>query len=121
MKRIAAIAVMAAISIGAGSTAFAGASPAPKAAQDDPFFASVHWDDDDDDNRYNPRRKVTPMPVPDAAAIRRAGIVQVTEVERDNGRIEVEGFDAQGREIKLYMDRAGKRVLSSRIDRDGDD
>ena len=42
-------------------------------------------------------------------------------MERDDGRIEVEGFDAQGREIKLTMDRAGKRVLSSRIDRDRDD
>lgn len=121
MKRIAAIAVIAAIGIGTGSAAYAGASPAPKAAQNEPVFDSAHWDDDDDDDRFDPRRQVTPMPVPDGAAIRRAGIVQVTEVERDDGRIEVEGFDAQGREIKLTMDRAGKRVLSSRIDRDRDD
>jgi hypothetical protein len=119
MKRIAAIAVITAIGIGASSAVFAGGAPTPKAAQNDPFFASAHWDDDDD--HYNPRRQVAPMPVPDAAAIRKAGIVRVAEVERDDGRIEVEGYDAQGSKIELHMDRTGKRVLSSRVDRERDD
>lgn len=118
MKRIAAIAAIAVLSIGAGSVAMAEPTQAPKAAKADPLFASAHWDDDDNDDNFNPNRKVTPMPMPDTAAIRKAGIVRVTEVERDNGRIEVEGYDAQGREVEVYMDAAGKRVLHSRIDND---
>lgn len=119
MKRIAAIALITAIGIGTSSVVFAGGSPAPKSAQNNPLFASAQWNDDDD--LHNTRGQVTPMPVPDVAAIRRAGIVRVMEVERDDGRIEVEGHDAQGRKIELHMDRMGKRVLSSRLDNDRDD
>jgi hypothetical protein len=45
----------------------------------------------------------------------------VKEIEFDDGLIEVEGFDAQGREIKLYMDRDGKKILSKRVDDCWDD
>lgn len=121
MKRIAAIALIGGIGIGAASAALAGPSAAALAeAVKDPLYAATHWDDDDDD-RFNRLRQASPMPVPDAAAIRRAGIVRVKEVERDDGRIEVEGYDAQGREIDLIMDAAGKRVLSTRREHRWDD
>jgi len=115
MKKIlSAIAIAVVGSTAAASSALAG--PAPAAAKDQPFFANVHWDDDFDD-----RRRYGPMPVPNADAIKRAGIVHLVEVERDDGRIEVEGFDAQGHEIKLVMDRKGQRVLSARRDQYPDD
>lgn len=117
MKKIltaVALVAVGAVGIGAGSIALAG--PAPAAARGQPFFANVHWDDDFDD-----RRRYGPMPVPNADAIKRAGIVHLVEIERDDGRIEVEGFDAQGREIELIMDRQGQRVLSVRRDRQWDD
>ena len=117
MKKIlsvAAIAAAATAGLAVASGALAG--PAPTAAKNQPFFANVHWDDDFDD-----RRRLGPMPVPNADAIKRAGIVHVVEIERDDGRIEVEGYDAQGREIELVMDRQGQRVLSVRRDRHWDD
>jgi hypothetical protein len=113
LSAVAAVAIAAA-GIGAATVALAG--PAPAGAKDQPFFANVHWDDDFDD-----RRRYGPMPMPDIDAIKRAGIVHVVEVERDDGRIEVEGFDAQGREIKVIMDRQGQRVLSVRRDQHWDD
>lgn len=106
--------------VAAGSTAVAAtvafAEPAPAAARSQPFFANVHWDDDFED-----RRRYGPMPVPNADAIRKAGIVDLVEIERDDGCIEVEGYDAQGRKIELRMDRRGQRVLSVRRDADRDD
>ena len=116
MKKI--LVTVAAVAIGGagiGAATVALAGPAPAGAKDQPFFANDHWDDDFDD-----RRRYGPMLVPDANAIKRAGIVDVVEIERDDGRLEVEGFDAQGREIKVIMDRQGKRVLSVRRDRDWD-
>ena len=121
MKRIATFALIAVLGIGAGSAAFADAKPAASQSKLDSIFASAHWDDDDDDDILKPGRKASPMPVPDADAIRRAGIVRVTEVERDDGQIRVEGFDAQGRKLELFMGRDGKRVLNSRVDYDWDD
>lgn len=120
MKRIAALALIGGIGIGAATAALAGPTAAALAdAAKDPIYAATHWDDDDD--RYHPQRQVSPMPVPYAAAIRQAGIVRVKEVERDDGRMEVEGYDARGREIKLVMDAAGKRVLATRVDHRWDD
>ena len=123
MKRIAAIALIGGIGIGAASAALAGPTAAALAeAVKDPLYAAAQWDDDDDDTgRFSPQRQASPMPVPDAAAIRAAGIVRVKEVERDDGRIEVEGHDAQGREIELFMDATGKRVLSAQRDHRQDD
>lgn len=121
MKRIATFALIAVLGIGAGSAAFADAKPAASQSKLDSIFASAHWDDDDDDDILKPGRKASPMSVPDADAIRRAGIVRVTEVERDDGQIRVEGFDAQGRKLELFMGRDGKRVLNSRVDYDWDD
>lgn len=122
MKRIAALALMGGIGIGAATTAVAGpGAQALSEAVKDPIYAATHWDDDDDDDRLTGQRKISPMPVPDAAAVRNAGIVRVAEVERDDGRIEVEGYDAKGREIELVMDAAGKRVVSVRRDDDRDD
>ncbi|BAV66677.1 MULTISPECIES: hypothetical protein [Sphingomonadaceae] len=92
------------------------AEPVPAAAKNQPFFANAHWDDD-----FDERRRFGPMRVPNVDAVKRAGIVDVVEIERDDGRLEVEGFDAQGREITLHMDRRGQRVLSVRRDRDWDD
>ena len=91
------------------------APEAPRAAADD-FWAYARWDDDRDD-----RRRHGPMPRPDQAALRAAGVVRVLEVERDDGRLKVEGVDARGREIDVLMDVAGRRVLASRIDRRDDD
>lgn len=121
MKRIASFAIIAVLGIGAGSAAFADAKPAPNQGKLDPIFASAHWDDDDSDDILKPSRKASPIPVPDADAIRRAGIVRVTEVERDDGQIQVEGFDAEGRKLELFMGRDGKRVLNSRVEHDWDD
>lgn len=115
-KILSAIAVVAMGATGVGAATVAWAGSAPAGARSQPFFANVHWDDDFDD-----RRRYGPMPVPNADALRRAGIVHLVEVERDDGRIEAEGFDAQGREIKVIMDRRGQRVLSVRRDRHGDD
>ena len=121
MKRIAALALIGGIGIGAATAALAGPTAVALAdAAKDPIYAATHWDDDDDD-RYHPQRRVSPMPVPDAAAIRQAGIVRVKEVERDDGRIEVEGYDAQGREIEVVMEAGGKRVLATRVDHRWDD
>lgn len=117
MKKILpAVAVVAIAAAGIGAATVALAEPAPAAARNQPYFANVHWDDDLDD-----RRRYGPMPVPNADAIKRAGIIHLVEVERDDGRIEVEGFDAQGREIKVVMDRQGRRVLSVRRDQHWDD
>ena len=79
-------------------------------------FAYTDWDDDDDD-----RRRYGPMPRPDIRALNRAGIVRVTDVERDDGRLEIEGYDAQGRKMEARMDIRGQRVLSAWLDRDDDD
>jgi hypothetical protein len=114
MKRF--VAAMAVIGIGTAAATAVLAGPAPAAAKDQPIFAGAHWDDDDDD-----RRRYGAMSLPNADAIRRAGIVDIVEVERDDGRIEVEGYDAQGRRLELHMDRQGQRVLSQRRDRDRDD
>lgn len=100
----------------AATASVAAADPAPRGVvQDRGYWAGVDWDDDDDD-----RRRYGPMPVPSVEALRRAGMVRVEEVERDDGRIEVEGRDARGRELKIVMDARGQRVLSARIDRDDD-
>lgn len=87
------------------------AQPAPPEARGQAYWAETHWDDDDDDRRHRGS-----MPVPNAEVLRRAGMVRVIEVERDDGRIEVEGYDAQGRELEIKMDARGQRILS--IDRD---
>lgn len=79
-------------------------------------FAYTDWDDDDDD-----RRRYGPMPRPDIRALNRAGIVRVTDVERDDGRLEIEGYDAQGRKMEARMDIRGQRVLGAWLDRDDDD
>lgn len=122
IKRIAALALMGGIGIGAATTAVAGpGAQALSEAVKDPIYAATHWDDDDDDDRLAGQRKISPMLVPDAAAVRNAGMVRVAEVERDDGRIEIEGYDAKGREIELVMDAGGKRVLSVRRENDWDD
>jgi uncharacterized membrane protein YkoI len=98
-----------------GGTAIAAATQAPAAARGIALFDNAHWDDDDD-APINVRR--TAMPVPDAKALKAAGMVRVTEVERDDGRIEVEGYDRHGREMDVKMDANGRRVLSVEIDDD---
>lgn len=87
------------------------APPAPAGAQGQAYWSETRWDDDDDD-----RRQRGAMPVPNAEALKRAGMVRVIEVERDDGRLEVEGYDASGRELDIEMDAKGQRVL--RVDRD---
>lgn len=104
-----------ALACGAAATVAIAAVPAPAGTANDPFWTHVHWDDDDDDDHINQRAAV-PMPVPDAEAIRRAGMAVVHEVERDDGLIEVEGLDASGRKLDLKMDAQGKRVISVRHD-----
>ncbi len=95
------------------TSAVVAASPPPPEARGVAYWAGTHWDDDDDD-----RRNRGPMPVPNAEVLKRAGMVRVVEVERDDGLIEVEGYDARGRELEIKMDARGQRILS--IDRDDD-
>lgn len=106
--------------IAAASTpAVAAVAAAPVAAASqsrNDFYAYADWDDDDDD-----RRRYGRMPRPDMGALRAVGVVRVTEVERDDGRIEVEGRDARGREIDVLMDAQGRRVIDVRRDRDDRD
>lgn len=107
---------LAAAGVVATSAAAAVAHPvaAPSGAQGQAYWANVQWDDDHDD-----RARLGAMPLPDAAALKRAGMVRVVEVERDDGFIEVEGYDAKGRELDIRMDAKGTRVLS--VERDNDD
>lgn len=104
----------AATSVGAATTPSA-TSVAATQNRDD-AFAHTDWDDDDDD-----RRRYGPMPRPDIRALNRAGIVRVTDVEREDGRLEVEGYDAQGRKMEARMDVQGQRVLGAWRDRNDDD
>jgi opacity protein-like surface antigen len=83
------------------------------AAAANSFFAGADVDDDRDN-----RRRYGPMPQLDESVLRRAGLVRVREIDRDDGRIEVEGYDAQGREIEMDLDLTGRRILH--IDRDDD-
>lgn len=87
--------------------------PAPAAAKGVAYWSETRWDDDDDDRRYR-----GPVPVPNAEVLKRAGMVRVLEVERDDGLIEVEGYDSNGRKLEIRMDSKGQRILS--IDRDSD-
>ena len=82
-------------------------------AQDDRTWDGVRWDDDADDRQVR-----GPIPRPSVDALRRVGMVRIVEVERDDGHLEVEGYDRQGREIDVKMDASGRRVLS--VDRDDD-
>lgn len=100
---------------GTAAVAAVAATQAPAAAKGVSFFNNVHWDDD---APLTVGTRRTAMPVPDINALKAAGMVRVTEVERDDGLIEVEGFDRHGREIDVKMDAAGKRVLSVEIDED---
>lgn len=101
---------------GGAAVAVAAHSPAPAAARGVPYWEGVHWDDDDDHGI----RARTPLPLPNAAALKRAGMVRVTEVERDDGYLEIEGYDAKGYELDIRMDARGQRVLSVHRDTDRD-
>lgn len=116
-----AVAAFAGVATAAPAPAPTGAAPSttatPVAAQSrDDAFAYTDWDDDADD-----RRRYGAMPRPDIRALNRAGIVHVTDVERDDGRLEIEGYDAQGRKMEARMDVRGQRVLGAWRDRDDDD
>jgi len=101
------------LAAGIGAAAFAQPTTPAPAKPPGGMWDNVHWEDDD--------RRAGPMPKLNSEALRRAGIVKVREVERDDDRIEVEGWDAQGREVDVKLDRTGQRVLSSKVDRDDDD
>ena len=120
---VAAVAVMAGSAVAApmltsapATAAAVAAAPASAAGAQDRFWDHTRWDDDGDD-----RRRYGAMPRPDRAALRAIGIVSVHEVERDDGRLEIEGRDARGREIDVLMDRNGRRVIAHRVDHDDDD
>lgn len=117
MKRTLTFLLIAAVGATTATAAIASGA-VPAAAQGQAFWAETHWDDDDDDDHQPGTTRIqrASMPVPNAEALRQAGMVRVLEVERDDGRIEVEGFDAKGREIEIQMDAAGQRIL--RIERD---
>lgn len=114
MKFLAPLSILALVMVGDAAAATPGQN-APKSAHvsADGFWAHAHWDDDRED-----QRRYGPMPRPDETALRALGVVRVLDVERDDGRMEVEGLDARGREIDVLMDITGRRVLASRIDRD---
>lgn len=90
----------------------ASAQTAPARTQGD-FFAGTEWDVDAEDQRRYGR-----MPRPNVQALRAIGMVRATEVERDDGRLEVEGVDRHGRDIDAKMDLAGRRVISYEVDND---
>ncbi|MFN4178388.1 hypothetical protein [Phenylobacterium sp.] len=126
MKPILPIALLAAVGLAGAAVAAPALAPQPapqkpaEARADRPaatpagdMWSRVHWDDDDS------ARRGQPWPRLNSAALRQAGMVKVREVERDDGEIEVEGYDARGREIDVTMDAAGQRVL--RVDRDDED
>lgn len=81
-------------------------------ASPDQFWSHAEFERDDDDNlRYGN------LPRPSRAALSRVGVSRVLEVEWDDGRIEVEGLDAQGREIDVIMDSTGQRVIRHKVER----
>jgi hypothetical protein len=102
------LALAAALTVWAGAaTAAVPAGPgAPRGQPANDFWAHAEWDDDSDQ-----RRRFGPMPRPDVRALRAAGFAGVTGVDRDDGRIEIEGFDADGRPLEAIMDIRGRRVL----------
>ena len=58
----------------------------------------------------------------EAVAIARGeGLEKLREAERDDGRWEVEGCDAQSREIEVYVDARSGEILKIEIDDDRDD
>lgn len=99
------------LATGATATAVIASDLAPAGAQGQPFWANVHWDDDDDE-----LRRLGPMPLPSEQALKAAGVVRVVEVERDDGQLEIEGYDADGRELDIKMDATGQQVLSVKHD-----
>lgn len=102
--------IVAAAGIAIASTAAIANTQAPAGAINVPFWSGAVWDDDD----YSLPRKA--MPVPNVEVLKRAGMVRVKEVERDDGRIEVEGYDRNGHELEIDMDASGQRILRVRHD-----
>lgn len=78
----------------------------------DRFWSSAEFENDDDDNR-----RYGNLPRPSRAALSGIGITRVLEVEWDDGRIEVEGLDARGREVDVIMDRTGQRIIRHKVER----
>lgn len=126
MNLIAALALIAAVTVGAGTATYAVSAPSivPEAIISPKVLAysdDAGLEDRRSDDQYYASRKTKSAPNVDEEVIRRAGVLRVKEIEFDDGLIEVEGYDAQGREIKLYMDRDGKKILSKRVDDRWDD
>lgn len=123
-KFISLISLSALAIVGAGVvlTAPALANDSPKAEQRaraanghtnvDRFWASVEFEHDDDDNR-----RYGALPRPSRTVLAGIGMVRVLEVEWDDGLIEVEGVDVNGREIDAVMDRTGQRVIRHKVER----
>lgn len=87
-------------------------APATQTRTTDPFWAQTEWDNDADD-----LRRYGALPRPSKSALRAIGVTRVLEVEWDDGQIEIEGLNAQGREVDVVMDRAGRQVLRSKVER----
>lgn len=123
-KQVSSIAVAAAVLVAAGvavaspvvSQAPVSAEPAPRPAAAQPvaggFWTHAQFEQDADDNR-----RYGTLPRPNRPALSRVGVVQVLEVEWDDGQIEVEGLNAQGREVDVVMDRTGQRVIRHKVER----
>lgn len=116
MKMRIPLAVLAVALMGGAAVAAPVADPAATRPAADGFWTHARWDDD-----YDDRRRYGPMPRPDQAALRSIGVVRVLEVERDDGRLEIEGVDRRGRHVDVLMDAAGRQVLGWKFDRDDDD
>jgi hypothetical protein len=84
----------------------------PAAAAKISYFADALWNDSDAHRHIMARGE---MPVPDAATLQRAGMVRVREVERDQGRIAVEGNDQLGRPMNVTMDVHARYVLAVEV------
>ena len=126
MNLITTFALIAAVTVGAGTATYAVSAPStvpeaivPSKVLDYSDYAG--FEDRRSDDQYYGSRKTKSVPNVDEEVVRRAGMVRVKEIEFDDGLIEVEGYDAQGREIKFYMDRDGKKILSKRFDDRWDD
>jgi len=72
-----------------------------------------------DRDRPAPRREVTQAQAVQIA--RGYGIVEIEEIERDDGGWEIEGRDRRGREVEISINRDGRVTRVDRGQSDDDD
>lgn len=79
-------------------------------------------DDDDGARRTSGSERAYTLTRADAVGIARAeGMTRVKEVERDDGKWELEGCTRDGREIEIDIHDASGAILELEVDEDDDD